>query len=147
MPVGAQQPQRSAFPVSHRLPDRAGDRAVQYKFKPVSARPRTPVRFRQVVRRPQGKLLFRDNGYEPTTLQFVPAKERWSAGVLAQYAPNQILAFNARVERVWTREQDTPGLPNNEMLSVLAGSNVTAFTVPVISSNGWQFAVGATASF
>jgi opacity protein-like surface antigen len=97
---------------------------------------------------PKGSFLFRDNnGYEPTTLQFVPAKERWSAGVLAQYAPNQILAFNARVERVWTREQDTPGLPNNEMLSVLAGSTVTAFTVPVISSNGWQFAVGATASF
>jgi len=33
------------------------------------------------------------------------------------------------------------------MFSVLAGSTVTAFTVPVISSTGWLFALGMTANF
>jgi hypothetical protein len=33
------------------------------------------------------------------------------------------------------------------MFSVLAGSTVSSFTVPVISSTGWLFAVGATANF
>jgi opacity protein-like surface antigen len=97
---------------------------------------------------PAGSFLFRDNnGYEPTTLQFVPAKQRWSAGVLAQYAPTNALNFNARLDRIWTHENLTPGLPNGEMFSVLAGSTVAAFTVPVISSNGWLFAIGMTANF
>jgi len=97
---------------------------------------------------PEGSFLFRDNnGYEPTTLQFVPAKQRWSAGVLAQYAPTNALNFNARLDRIWTHENQTPGLPSGEMFSVLAGSTVTSFTVPVISSTGWLFAVGMTANF
>jgi opacity protein-like surface antigen len=97
---------------------------------------------------PAGSFLFRDNnGYEPTTLQFVPAKQRWSAGVLAQYAPTNALNFNARLDRIWTHENQTPGLPSGEMFSVLAGSTVTSFTVPVISSTGWLFTVGATATF
>jgi hypothetical protein len=97
---------------------------------------------------PEGSFLFRDNnGYEPTTLQFVPAKQRWSAGVLAQYAPTNALNFNARLDRIWTHENLTPGLPNGEMFSVLASSTVTAFTVPVISSNGWLLSVGMTANF
>jgi hypothetical protein len=97
---------------------------------------------------PAGSFLFRDNnGYEPTTLQFVPAKQRWSAGVLAQYSPNNALNFNARLDRIWTHENQTPGLPNGEMFSVLENSTVTAFTVPVISSTGWLCTVGMTASF
>jgi hypothetical protein len=97
---------------------------------------------------PEGSFLFRDNnGYEPTTLQFVPAKQRWSAGVLAQYAPTNALNFNARLDRIWTHENQTPGLPNNEMFSVLAGTTLTAFMVPVISSTGWLFSVGMTANF
>jgi opacity protein-like surface antigen len=97
---------------------------------------------------PTGSFLFRDNnGYEPTTLQFVPAKQRWAVGALAQYAPTNALNFTARIDRIWTRENDTPGLPGGEMFSVLAGSTVTAFEVPVISSNGWLFAVGMTANF
>ena len=97
---------------------------------------------------PAGRFLLRDNnGYEPTTLQFVPAKQRWSDGLLAQYAPNNTFNFNARVDRIWTHENDAPGLTKGEMFSVLANSTVTAFTVPVISSTGWQFSLGITANF
>ena len=104
--------------------------------------------FNQFAVGPTGSFLFRDNnGYEPTTLQFVPEKERWSAGLLARYAPNNSLSFNAKIEHVWTHENDAPGLPNSQLLSILAGSTVAGFTVPVISSNGWQFAVGTTATF
>jgi opacity protein-like surface antigen len=96
---------------------------------------------------PTGSFLYRDNNaYIPTTVQFVPAKERWSAGLLAQYAPDKVFSFNARVERVWTHENTAPGLPFGQMFSVLANSSVTAFTVPVVSSTGWQFVVGLTAS-
>ena len=36
---------------------------------------------------PIGSFLYRDNnGYDSTTLQFVPAKERWAAGATARYA-------------------------------------------------------------
>jgi hypothetical protein len=97
---------------------------------------------------PAASFLFRDNnGYEPTTLQFVPAKQRWAAGVLTQYSPTNALSFNARLDRIWTHENLTPGLPNGEMFSVLAGSTVTSFTVPVISSTGWLLSVAMTANF
>ena len=95
-----------------------------------------------------GSFLFWDNnGYEPTTLQFVPAKQRWAAGVLAQYAPTNTLSFNARLDRIWTHENLTPALPNGEMVSVLAGTTLTSFMVPVISSTGWLLSVAMTANF
>jgi opacity protein-like surface antigen len=104
--------------------------------------------FNQFAIGPEASFLFRDhNGYEPTTLQFVPAKQRWSAGVLAQYAPNNAFNFNARVDRIWTQENDMPGLTRDTMFSVLANSGVIAFSVPVISSTGWLFSVGMTANF
>jgi opacity protein-like surface antigen len=104
--------------------------------------------FNQFAIGPAATFLFRDNnGYEPTTLQFVPAKQRWSAGVLAQYAPTNAFSFNARVDRIWTQENLTPALPNGEMFSVLAGSTLTSFMVPTISSTGWLFTVGTTANF
>ena len=98
---------------------------------------------------PTGSYLYRDhNGYQPTTLQFVPAKQRWSAGVLTRYDANKTVTFNARVERVWTRENDTPALPSgDEQYSVLAGSTVTAFEVPIVNGTGWQCTFGATVSF
>jgi hypothetical protein len=97
---------------------------------------------------PTGSFLFRDtNGYVPTTLQFVPAKQRWSAGAQAKYAPSNTLLFTARVERVWIHANEFPALPNATTFSVLADTPVPSFTVPVVSGNGWQFAVGATASF
>jgi opacity protein-like surface antigen len=102
----------------------------------------------QVAFGPTGSFLFRDaNGYVPTTLQFVPAKQRWSAGAQVKYAPNNTLLFNARVERVWIHANETPGLPHGTMFSVLADTVVPSFAVPVVSGNGWQFVVGATAGF
>jgi len=96
---------------------------------------------------PTGSFLLRDhNGYDPVTLQFVPAKERWAAGVLAQFAASEKLSFNARVERVWTHEHENPA-PGDSKFSVLANAPVLAFTVPVVSSTGWQVAVGANARF
>jgi hypothetical protein len=104
--------------------------------------------FNQFAVGPEASFLYRDNnGYEPTTLQFVPAKQRWSAGLLAQYAPTKAFSFNARLDRIWTHENLIPALPNGEIFSVLAGSTVTSFVVPVISSDGWLFSVGMTASF
>jgi len=97
---------------------------------------------------PTGSFLFRDhNGYDPTTVQFVPAKERWSVGGLVRFAATETLIYNARVERVWIREDENPALPGDSKFSVLANAFYDAFTVPVISSTGWQFAVGATAKF
>jgi opacity protein-like surface antigen len=102
----------------------------------------------QVAFGPMGSFLFRDaNGYVPTTLQFVPAKQRWSAGAQAKYAPSNTVVFNARVERVWIHANEIPALPNNTTFSVLANTPVPSFTVPVVSGNGWQFSAGATASF
>ena len=96
---------------------------------------------------PTGSFLYRDNNaYIPTTVQFVPSKERWSAGVLAQYAPDKVFSFNARIERGCTHENTVPGLHVGQMSTGLANIAVTAFTVPVVSSTGWQFVFGITAS-
>jgi hypothetical protein len=96
---------------------------------------------------PTASFLYRDhNGYDPTTLQFVPAKQRWAVGGLARYAASNNWTLSARVERVWTRENENPA-PGDEKLSVLAGGNVLAFSVPVVSSTGWQFALGLTGNF
>jgi opacity protein-like surface antigen len=94
---------------------------------------------------PLGSFLFRDhNGYDPTTLQFVPAKERWSAGVVARFAASEHLTFNARVEHVWTHENENPAPKvdafNNNVPVVID-------TVPVVSSRGWQFVVGALGKY
>ena len=96
---------------------------------------------------PTGSYLFRDhNGYDAETLQFVPAKERWSAGVLARYAASDAVTLNARVDHVWTRENDNPAL-NGMKFSVLAGGFIPSVAVPVVSSTGWQFTGGINAKF
>jgi opacity protein-like surface antigen len=96
---------------------------------------------------PTGSFLFRDhNGYDADTLQFVPAKERWTAGVLARYAASDTLTFNMRADRVWTREDENPA-PGGMKLSVLAGGLIPAVAVPVVSSTGWQFTGGLNAKF
>jgi hypothetical protein len=94
---------------------------------------------------PTGSYLYRDhNGYNSATLQFVPAKERWSAGALARYAASEKVSFNARVERVWVHESVSyPGTP----FSLLTESLIPIQGVPAISSTGWQSAVGANVSF
>jgi hypothetical protein len=96
---------------------------------------------------PSGSYLFRDhNGYDPTTLQFVPSKERWSGGLIARYAATDSVVFNLRADRVWTHEADNPA-PGGVKFSVLAGGFVPAVAVPVVSSTGWQLTGGVNAKF
>jgi hypothetical protein len=96
---------------------------------------------------PTGSFLHRDhNGYDSTTLQFVPAKDRWAAGVLMRFAQDEHVTFNARLEHVWTRENDNPAL-NGQKFSVLANGFVAGSSVPVVLSTGWQAVVGVTGRF
>jgi hypothetical protein len=91
---------------------------------------------------PTGSVLFRDhNGYDATTLQFVPSKQRWSAGVLAQYSPSPSVTLNARVEGVWIHEAENPA-EDDAKFSVTANGFVPAFTVPAISGTALQMSLG-----
>jgi hypothetical protein len=91
---------------------------------------------------PTGSVLYRDrNGYNSATLQFVPQKTRWSAGVLAQYAPSPNVTLNARVEGVWIHENENPAI-NGGKLDGLIGLFLPAATVPSISGSGWQTSIG-----
>lgn len=91
---------------------------------------------------PTGSVLYRDhNGYDSATLQFVPKKTRWSAGLLAQYSPNTSVTFNARIEGVWTHEDENPA-PGDTKLSVIPNGLVPATTVPVISGTALQTSLG-----
>jgi hypothetical protein len=96
---------------------------------------------------PNGSYLQRNrNGYDPDTLQFVPAKERWAVGVLARYAANDKITLNARADHVWTREDENPA-PGGTKFSVLGGNPIPAVAVPVVSNTGWQFTGGFNAKF
>jgi hypothetical protein len=96
---------------------------------------------------PTGSFLFRNhNGYDPITLQFVPEKERWAAGLIARYAATDKLTFNARLDHVWTQENEHPAV-GDQMFSVLANAFVPGSAIPVVSSTGWQAVVGATAKY
>ena len=91
---------------------------------------------------PTASYLFRNhNGYNSATLQFVPAKTRWSAGLLAQYPPSPNVTLNARFEHVWTHENENPAIADGK-LDELAGGVFPAFTVPPISGTGWQGSIG-----
>ena len=97
---------------------------------------------------PVASYLHRDrNSYDSGTLQFVPAKTRLSAGVVARMAVGDTVTFNARAEHVWTRQNEDPA-PGDQRASVLAGgSPVVGIPVPVVSSKGWQFAFGANVRY
>jgi hypothetical protein len=91
---------------------------------------------------PTGSFLYRDhNGYNSATLQFVPQKTRWSAGLLAQYTPNPKVTLSARIERVWTRENENPAIDGGK-LDDLAGGILPAATVPSISATEWATTIG-----
>jgi hypothetical protein len=92
---------------------------------------------------PTGSVLFRDrNGYDSATLQFVPKKVRWSAGLLASYVPNDTVTFTASVEGVWTHEDENPS--DGSKFSVTANDFVPAFAAPVVSSAALQATLGIT---
>ncbi|HUL90528.1 MAG TPA: hypothetical protein VLU23_20390 [Pseudolabrys sp.] len=91
---------------------------------------------------PTGSVLYRDhNGYNSATLQFVPQKIRWAAGLQTQYAPSAAITFNARVEGVWTHENENPAA-NGGKFDDLFGAILPAATVPAISGTGWQSSIG-----
>ena len=91
---------------------------------------------------PIGSFLYRDhNGYNSATLQFVPQKTRWSAGILAQYAASATVTLNGRVEGVWTRENENPA-PADSKLDTLQDFVLPASAVPRISGAGWQTSIG-----
>jgi hypothetical protein len=96
---------------------------------------------------PTGSYLHRtDNSYDATTLQFVPAKERWAAGGQARYAVSNRITLNLRAEHVWVREDERLA-PGGQQFSVLANAFVAGSAVPVVSSTGWMVAAGANAKF
>jgi hypothetical protein len=96
---------------------------------------------------PTVSYLHRDrNAYDPGTLQFVPAKDRYAAGVVAQYAATNKVSFNLRAEHVWTREGDKTAI-NGQMFSVLLNDFVLSPAVPVVSATGWQGSAGLNIQF
>ncbi|WP_158813768.1 hypothetical protein [Methylocapsa sp. S129] len=96
---------------------------------------------------PAASYLFRDhNGYDAATLQFVPAKQRYSAGLVAQFSANDRVTFNAHVDCVWTHEDDNPA-PGGVKYSTLADAYFATSSVPVVSSVGWQTSIGMNVSF
>lgn len=91
---------------------------------------------------PTASYLYRNaDAYNPTTNQFVPAKTRWSAGAVAQYAVTRMLSFNARAERVWIAENENPDKLNAANV-VIPGSGV-----PQVSSTGWMLSFGGVLTF
>ena len=96
---------------------------------------------------PTGSYLRRDsNAYDSMTLQYVPAKDRYSAGMVARYAASDNVTFNLRAERVWVRENERLAI-NGQQFSVYADAYVLSPAVPVLSSNGWQIAGGFNIRF
>ena len=105
------------------------------------------VPFGQVWVGPTGSYLHRDNNsYNTLTLQYVPAKERIAAGMIARYAATGQVTFNLRAERFWTRENERDAI-NGQQFSVLADAFVKGSAVPVVSSDGWQVAGGLNVRF
>lgn len=83
---------------------------------------------------PIASFLYRDsNAWNPTTLNFVPAKTRWSVGATGGYTVNKKLTLNARLEHIWTRENIHPDLP------AFPGSGV-----PDMTGRSWMISAGLT---
>jgi hypothetical protein len=96
---------------------------------------------------PIGSYLYRDrNSYDSSTFQFVPAKQRWTAGLVARLAARENVTFNARFEHVWTNERENPAA-GGQKLSLLANSQVIAVRLPPVVGTGWQAAVGLNFKF
>lgn len=80
---------------------------------------------------PTASYLNRDqNSYSPVTFQFIPAKDRYSLGVVGGYAVNATTSLNARIERIWTTERANP-----------------SFGVPAVNSDAWLITAGGALRF
>ena len=96
---------------------------------------------------PIASFLFRDqNGYNSSTLQFAPQKERWAFGGLARYALSDNITFNARFEYVITDEDHRPA-PGGQVFSVLANAFIPGSAVPNLASEGVVGVIGFNISF
>jgi hypothetical protein len=96
---------------------------------------------------PTASYLFRDrNGYDAASLQFVPAKQRYAVGLLAQVAAGKQTTLNARLDRVWTHENENLAA-GDEKFSVLANAFLPGSSVPVVSSTAWQATLGVNVNF
>jgi hypothetical protein len=95
---------------------------------------------------PTGSYLYRNhNSYDANSLQFVPAKQRWSAGGQARYAANQYVTLNVRGDYVRTHENDRP----DAVFSALApGIPIVGIpAIPSVAGTGWMVSGGANVTY
>lgn len=91
---------------------------------------------------PTASLLFRAaNGYGSTAPEFVPQRTGWTAGVVASYAANRQLSFNARAERLWVRQSDNPTDIN------VFNQPIPGTEIPVVLTNGWLASIAGVIRF
>lgn len=96
---------------------------------------------------PTGSYLYRNhNSYDAASLQFVPAKERWSAGGQARYAATDHVTLSLRAEYIRTHEHDRPEATTSALLPP-PGLIVPQEALPPISSHGWMVSGGANVSY
>jgi hypothetical protein len=87
--------------------------------------------------------MYRDhNGYDSMSLQFVPAKTKWSAGGVAQYAVTNQVAFTLRAERVWVNVHATP-----DKISPLLPIVIVGTATPELNTDAWVLSIGGTIRF
>lgn len=91
---------------------------------------------------PTASLLFRAaNGYESTAPEFAPERTGWSAGVVASYAANRQITFNARAERLWVKQSDNP-TDVNAINQPIPGTEI-----PAVLTNGWLGSIAGVIRF
>lgn len=96
---------------------------------------------------PVGSVLYRDrNGYDLGTLQYVPAKLRYTAGVTAHLVRRNGLSLDLRAEHMWMHEGETTAI-NGQMYSVLANGYVLNDAAPQRMSTGWRIGAGLSLKF
>lgn len=92
---------------------------------------------------PSLSFLYRDNNaFDARNLLFVPARERYGVGGVAQYAYSENTALNLRVERIFVHEDASPDKLLVTGLPVFPGTGQ-----PRLSYTGWSVAGGVTISF
>jgi hypothetical protein len=92
---------------------------------------------------PTAGFMYRDhNGYDSMSLQFVPAKTKWTVGGVAQYTVTNQVAFTLRAERVWVDVLATP-----DKISPLAPVVMLGTATPELNTDAWVFSIGGTIRF
>lgn len=81
------------------------------------------------------------NSYDPTNVQFVPAKTKIAMGMSARYKWSEAVSLNARVEHFWLRETSKPDIVFPGPV-VIPGS-----AIPRLRSTGLLMSVGSSVTF